>query len=226
MDRHALAQIIDHTLLTPTATVAEVSALCSEAIELGLGAICISPSRLPLPVGALPPGIGVVTVVGFPSGAHRSATKATEAMQAVGDGATEVDMVIDLGTAHDGDWAAVESDIAAVREAAPAPILLKVIIESATFAGESAIADACLAAEAAGADFVKTSTGFHPAGGATVEAVRVMATTVGGKLGIKASGGIRTAAQALAMIDAGATRLGCSASRAVLAGVAEESEAG
>ncbi|MCU1352913.1 MAG: deoxyribose-phosphate aldolase [Acidimicrobiales bacterium] len=211
--------MIDHTLLAPTATVAEVMALCSEAVELGVAAVCVSPSRLPLPVGALPLGFSVAAVVGFPSGAHRPMTKATEAMQAVGDGATEVDMVIDLGAARDGDWAAIEDEIAAVREAAPAPTLLKVIIETATLGSPTAIADACLAAEAAGADFVKTSTGFHPAGGATLDAVRAMHTTVGGKLGIKASGGIRTADEALAMVDAGATRIGCSATRTILDGL-------
>ena len=226
MDRRDLARLVDHTLLVPTATVAEVAALCAEAVELGVGAVCVSPSRLPLPVGALPPGIAVVSVVGFPSGAHRPAAKATEAMQAVGDGATEVDMVIDLGSALDGDWAAIESDIAAVREAAPAPTVLKVIIESAALAGPSAIADACLAAEAAGADYVKTSTGFHPAGGATVEAVKTMAVTVGGRLGIKASGGIRSAVDALAMLDAGATRLGCSATRTILDGLADVGSTG
>jgi deoxyribose-phosphate aldolase len=136
----------------------------------------------------------------------------------VADGAAELDMVMDLAAATTGDWAAVRSDIAAVRAAAPAPIVLKVILESALWDHEG-VAAACEAAESAGADYVKTSTGFHPAGGATVEAVATMSAAVGERLGIKASGGIRDAATAVALVDAGATRLGCSASRAILDGL-------
>jgi deoxyribose-phosphate aldolase len=124
--------------------------------------------------------------------------------------------VINLGLAKAGDWAGIEAEIAAVKAAVPAPALLKVIIESAALTDPEIVA-ACRAAEAAGADFVKTSTGFHPTGGASVEAVRLMAETVGGRLGVKASGGIRTTEAALAMLDAGATRLGLSGSRAILA---------
>ncbi len=218
MDRSALARLIDHTLLRPDASAAEVAELCAEAIELEVAAVCVSPARLPLPEGALTPGIGVATVVGFPSGAHRSAVKAIEAAQAVTDGATEVDMVIDLGSAMAGDWGAVEAEIARVRAAVPQPHNLKVIIESALLASDERIVAACRAAEAAGADYVKTSTGFNPAGGATVEAVALMSASVGGRLGVKASGGIRDTATALAMVEAGATRLGCSASRAILDG--------
>ena len=127
-------------------------------------------------------------------------------------------MVINLGLAMDGDWDGVQEDIEAVRAACPAPTVLKVIIESASLDDEQIVA-ACRAAEAAGADFVKTSTGFHPAGGASVEAVRLMAETVGGRLGVKASGGIRTTEAALAMIDAGATRLGLSGTASVLEGL-------
>lgn len=219
MQRTELARLIDHTLLAPAATADEVAALCAEATELGVAAVCVSPSRLPLPIGVLGGGIAVAAVVGFPSGAHTSPVKAAEAARAAADGATELDMVIGLGEATAGEWTMVQADVSAVRAAVPAPLVLKVIIESAALGSEAAIVAACQAAEAGGADFVKTSTGFHPTGGATVEAVRIMAATVGGRLGVKASGGIRTAATALAMVDAGATRLGCSATRAILDGL-------
>jgi deoxyribose-phosphate aldolase len=219
MDRAELARYLDHTLLAPTATAADVRRLGAEATELGVAAVCVSPARLPLPPGSLGGGIAVACVVGFPSGAHTSPVKAAEAARAAADGATELDMVIDLGEATAGNWALVQADISAVRAAVPAPLVLKVIIESAALGSEAALVAACRAAEDAGADFVKTSTGFHPAGGATVEAVRTMAGAVGGRLGVKASGGIRTTKDALAMIEAGATRLGCSASRAILDGM-------
>jgi deoxyribose-phosphate aldolase len=218
MERATLAAMIDHTLLAPTATAGQVALLCGEAAELGVAAICVSPSRLPLPSGSLPPSIAVCTVVGFPSGAHRPAVKAGEAARAVDDGATEIDLVIDLGLATDGRWDEVEAEIAAVRDRVPAGHLLKVIIESAALRAEEVVA-ACEVAERAGADYVKTSTGFHPSGGATVEVVALMAATVGGRLGIKAAGGIRDAATALALVGAGATRLGCSATRSVLDGL-------
>jgi len=219
MDRAVLAAMIDHTLLTPTATPDEVLAACAEAVELGAGAACVSPSRLPLPAGTLPGSMGLVAVVGFPSGAHRAATKAAEASLAVEDGATEVDVVIDLGAAMAGDWKAVETDLAAVRAAVPRPIVMKVILETAVLARATTIVAACGAAEDAGADYVKTSTGFHPAGGASIEAVATMSACVEPRLGVKASGGIRTASAALAMVEAGATRLGCSATRAILDGL-------
>jgi len=212
--RAALARRIDHTLLAPTATDADVARLCAEAARWEVAAVCVSPSRLPVPPGVLPPGIGVAAVVGFPSGAHHPEAKAAEAALAVAAGATELDVVIDLGAAAAGDWDGVESGIATVRAAAPG-VVLKVIVESAALTGDG-IERACAAAESAGADMVKTSTGFHPAGGATVDAVRRMRGAVGDRLGVKASGGIRDAATALAMVDAGATRLGCSATGAIL----------
>lgn len=215
MHRSDLAALIDHTLLKPEATTAEVVALCEEATDLGVAAVCVSPSHLPITAG-LGVGIGIATVIGFPSGAHQPAVKAHEAEVAADAGATELDMVVNLGLVKAGEWLAVEDDIGAVRAASP--VLLKVILETAVLTDDE-IVDACRAAEAAGADFVKTSTGFHPTGGATVEAVRLMAATVGGRLGVKASGGIRDAATALAMVEAGATRLGCSASRAILDGL-------
>ena len=137
-------------------------------------------------------------------------------------GAAEIDMVIDVGAALAGDFAAVRADIAAVRSAIPDAVL-KVIVESAalmSLADPDTLVTVCQAAADAGADFVKTSTGFHPAGGASVPAVSLMAETVGGRLGVKASGGIRTAPDALALLDAGATRLGLSGTRAVLDGLA------
>ncbi len=216
MERTELARLIDHTLLAPDATPGQVAMFCGEATELGVGAVCVSPNRLPLPTGALPAGIVVATVVGFPSGSHRPELKGAEAAQAVADGATEVDMVIDLGLAAAGLWDRVEAGIGVVRAAVPAPIVLKVIIESAWLEADDRIVAACRAAEAAGADFVKTSTGFHPAGGASRHAVELMAATVGGRLGVKASGGIRDARTAVTMVEAGATRLGCSATRAIL----------
>jgi len=217
MDRVSLAAMIDHTLLKPEATFAEVVALCEEATDLGVAAVCVSPSHLPITDG-LGVGIGVATVIGFPSGAHQPAVKAHEAEVAVEAGATELDMVVNLGLVKAGEWLSVGDDIGAVRASTPATVLLKAILETATLTRDELV-EACRVAEGAGADYVKTSTGFHPAGGASVAAVALMAATVGGRLGVKASGGIRDAATALAMVDAGATRLGCSASRAILDGL-------
>ncbi|CAN5668578.1 deoxyribose-phosphate aldolase [soil metagenome] len=219
MDRAALARLIDHTLLAPDATPGQIAMFCGEATQLGVGAICVSPNRLPLPAGALPNGTAVATVVGFPSGSHRPETKAAEAALAIEQGAVEVDMVIDLGLVAGGLWDRVEAEIATVRAAVPEPHNLKVIIESAWLQSDERIIAACRAAEAAGADYVKTSTGFHPAGGASLHAVALMAATVDGRLGVKASGGIRDTATAVAMVEAGATRLGCSASRRILEGL-------
>ncbi|WP_405148643.1 deoxyribose-phosphate aldolase [Nocardia salmonicida] len=216
LTRAAVADMIDHTLLAPEATPAEVDALIADARKLGVYAICLSPSMLPVRA----PGLVVATVAGFPSGKHHSLVKGAEARLAVDQGAAEVDMVIDVGAALAGDFNAVLADIITVREATRERAVLKVIIESAALTDE-AIVGVCRAAEQAGADFVKTSTGFHPAGGASVHAVRLMAETVGGRLGVKASGGIRTAEDAAAMIEAGATRLGLSKSAAVLAGFPE-----
>jgi deoxyribose-phosphate aldolase len=209
-----IAGIIDHTLLKPEATRADVAALIAEAAELGTYSVCVSPSMLPIEV---PDGLKVAVVCGFPSGKHTSAVKAAEAAEAVANGADEVDMVIDVGAAREQRYDDVQADIAAVRAAIPASTVLKVIIESAVLDDEQ-IVGVCRAAVAAGADFVKTSTGFHPAGGASEHAVRLMRETVGPDLGVKASGGVRTLAQARAMVAAGATRLGVSGSRALLAG--------
>lgn len=208
--------MIDHTLLAPEATPADVAAIVETARELGVYAVCLSPSMLPVRA----PGLAVATVAGFPSGKHHSLVKGTEARFAVDQGAAEIDMVIDIGAAVAGDYNAVLADIVTVREAIEDRAVLKVIIESAALSDDT-IVEVCRVAERAGADFVKTSTGFHPAGGADVRAVRLMAETVGGRLGIKASGGIRTAAAAAELIAAGATRLGLSRSAEVLAGFPE-----
>ena len=213
--RADIARIIDHTLLKPEATADQVADLVTEAAELNCYSVCVSPSQLPVEV---PEGLHVATVVGFPSGAVKPGIKAAEAARAVGDGAGEVDMVINIALAKEKRFDELEAEIRAVREACPTPVVLKVIIESAALDDDEIVA-ACRAAEAAGADFVKTSTGFHPAGGASVHAVKLMAGTVGGRLGVKASGGIRNAGDAVAMVEAGATRLGLSSSAAVLDGL-------
>lgn len=217
LDARQVAAMIDHTVLKPEATRNDVHDLCREANEHRVAAVCISPSLLPVPAEWLVEGIAVAAVCGFPSGAHQPDVKALEAERAVATGAREIDMVIDLGAATAGEWAAVEADIATVRAAVPSA-LLKVIIESAALPDE-AIVEACKASERAGADFVKTSTGFHPTGGATVHAVALMAATVDGRLGVKASGGIRTGSDAIAMIEAGATRLGTSRTAEILSGL-------
>lgn len=220
-DKAALAAYVDHTLLKPEATAADVAALVEEGARLGVFSVCVSPSFVSLAVEVAAGRLAVATVCGFPSGKHMSDVKAFEAARSVADDADEVDMVIDVGTARAGRFDVVQSDIATVRAAVPSDRVLKVIIESAALTDEQ-IVGACKAAEAAGADFVKTSTGFHPAGGASVHAVSLMARTVGapagGTLGVKASGGIRDLDTALAMIEAGATRLGLSGTEAVLAG--------
>lgn len=214
MNRTELAQTIDHTLLKPESTPEQVADLIAEAAELGTYSVCVSPSLLPV---SAPESVKVATVCGFPSGAVQPEIKAAEAALSARQGADEVDMVINIANAVRDDFDAVEADIRAVRDAIP-DTLLKVILETAALSDEQ-ITQCCLAAERAGADYVKTSTGFHPAGGASVHAITLMNEAVGGRLGIKASGGIRDTDTALAMLDAGATRLGCSSSAAVLEGV-------
>jgi deoxyribose-phosphate aldolase len=219
--RDHVAPLVDHTLLKPEATEVDVALLVEEATDLGVYAVCVSPSmvRAVRMSGAL--GVKTAAVVGFPSGKHLSEIKAQEAALAVSAGADEIDMVIDVGAAISGDLEAVRADIMAVRAAAPDSVL-KVIVESAallSLAGEQTLVDVCRVAAATDADFFKTSTGFHPLGGASVRAVEIMVATVGPAVEVKASGGIRTAADAVAMLDAGATRLGLSGTRAVLDGL-------
>lgn len=209
--------MVDHTLLKPESTAEQVEELVAEAKELGAYSVCVSPSQLPLEgMGSLKTAV----VCGFPSGAHKAEVKVAEAAHAAADGADEIDMVINLAFATTGQYDRVRAEIAAVRAAIPALVVLKVIIESAALTDEQ-IVGVCQAAEAAGANFVKTSTGFHPAGGASAHAVELMAHTVGGRLGVKASGGIRSTETALEMIAAGATRLGLSGTAQVLAGLSD-----
>lgn len=213
LTRQNVAQMIDHTLLKPEATHEDVTKLIDEASHLGTYSVCVSPSMLPIET---PADLKVAVVCGFPSGAVPTAAKAADAAHSVANGADEVDMVINLGAAKEGKWDVVRDDIAAVKKAC-GDKLLKVIIESAVLTDDEIVA-ACKASMDAGADFVKTSTGFHPAGGASAHAVKLMRETVGDKLGVKASGGIRDAATAKEMIEAGASRLGLSSSAAVLEG--------
>ncbi len=224
LTRARVAAMIDHTLLSPDASRDDVRACVDEARELGVKAVCVSPAMLPVRGEELV----VATVAGFPSGKHHSLVKAMEGRLAVDQGAREVDMVIDVGAAIAGLVDEVMADVLAMRDAVPPPVVIKVILETAAIhkalgeeAGDERIEALCHAVARAGADFVKTSTGFHPAGGASVRAVEAMHRAVGGQLGIKASGGIRDADTARAMIAAGATRLGLSGSRAVLEGFPE-----
>jgi deoxyribose-phosphate aldolase len=212
--REDVAGMVDHTLLKPEATAEDVQALIDEAVELGAYSVCVSPSMLPIEV---PETLKVAVVVGFPSGAVKAGVKAFEAAQAAADGADEIDMVVNLAFVKEGDYEAVEEEIQGVRDAAP-DVVLKVIIESAALTDDEITATS-KAAVNAGADFVKTSTGFHPAGGASTHAIELMRATVGPNIGVKASGGVRDAAAAEAMIAAGASRLGLSGTAAVLDGL-------
>lgn len=217
--RADVARLVDHTLLKPEATRDDALAAVAQAQRLGTYAVCLSPSMLPIDTGALK----TCVVVGFPSGKHHALVKAAEARLAVDSGADEVDVVIDVGAAVAGRYDEVFAELIAVREGA-ADAVLKVIVESAVLldtVGADGLAEVCRRAVAAGADFVKTSTGFHPAGGASVEAVRVMREAVGPAVGVKASGGIRDAAFAAELLAAGASRLGLSGTEAVLAGFPE-----
>jgi len=203
------APYVDETLLAPDATHADIDLLCARARRHGVAAVCVNPAWVYRCAAELADStVAVAAVVGFPSGAHETAIKAAEAALAMERGATELDMVAALGLMRAGRWRDVERDIAAVvRETKGA--LVKVIIETGLFSPDD-IVRACQAAQAAGAGFVKTSTGFHPSGGATTNAVRLMRCTVQDTMGVKAAGGIRDCVMAEAMFDAGATRLGSS----------------
>lgn len=208
-----IAAYIDHTLLSPTATREDIARICEEARTYGFATVCVQPVRVAQAAKLLAgTAVGVCTVVGFPHGANGGAAKAAEAARALKDGATEIDMVMNLGAAKDGDWATVAEEIAAVKKAVGVHVL-KVIIETSQLTNDEIVA-ACRAAVQAGADFVKTSTGFTGSG-ATVEAVALMRRTVGATARVKASGGIRDYACAQAMIAAGADRIGASAGVAI-----------
>lgn len=209
-----LARFIDHTLLKPGASSAQIDRLCDEAIEHRFFSVCVHPiwvehvaKRLELPE------VKVCTVVAFPHGECRSESKAHQTRLAVRSGAQEIDMVLARSLVHAGRWAAVHDEVARVVEAAQGA-LVKVILESASLRPDE-IVGACERVVEAGAGFVKTSTGFGE-GGATLKAVRIMRESVGPEFGVKASGGVRDAASARAMIEAGANRLGCRASVAIV----------
>jgi len=214
MTRSQLASMIDHTLLKAEATAAEIDALCREALRFGFAAVCVNPvyvRQAAARVSGSP--VRVATVAGFPLGASMTATKVDEARRAIDDGAVEVDMVVRVGDLMAGNGGEVRDDVAAVAEAVHAASprhILKVILETAVLTEEQIILG-CRCCIDAGADFVKTSSGFHPAGGATVHAVRLLHRHAW-PLKVKAAGGIRDAETALAMIEAGASRLGMSAS--------------
>lgn len=209
-----LEKYLDHTLLKPAASREDILAVCREALLYGVASVCVNSCHASLVHEALRgSGIKTCVVVGFPLGAMSTAAKAYEAETAVLDGAQEIDMVINIGWIKSGDWEAVEQDIRSVVKASE-PAIVKVILETCLLSDEEKIL-ACETAERAGAAFVKTSTGFSN-GGATVEDVALMRRTVGDRLGVKASGGVRTRAQAEEMIRAGASRIGCSSTKSIL----------
>lgn len=206
-----LAELIDHTLLLPEATRGDIERHCAEAAQLRFATVCVQPRWVATAARLLAgTSVGVATVIGFPFGATTTAAKVAEARDAVAAGATELDVVAALGAVHDGDRNYVRDDLRAVVDATRDDgALVKVIVESASLAPHQVVAAARLAAEA-GAHFVKTSTGFHRAGGATPEAVLLLRMAVGDVLGVKASGGVRDGGTAALMIANGATRIGTS----------------
>lgn len=215
MNRAGLARLIDHSVLKPEATDADIRAGAAIVREWCIGYYCVQPCWVRSAAAALTgTDARVVTVAGFPHGCDRAEVKALAAAQAVGDGAAEVDMVLNFGALKSGHVTVVAAEIEAVVRAVPG-VPVKVILETAALTGAEKVL-ACHIAVDAGAAFVKTSTGFHPAGGATVADVRQLRMAVGPAFGVKASGGIRTLADALAMIDAGANRIGVSASASIL----------
>jgi deoxyribose-phosphate aldolase len=218
----SLAHTIDHTLLKPDATQDQIAQLCFEARKYGFASVCVNPTHVRLCAELLKgSGVPVCTTLGFPLGATPTEVKVFEAQQALRDGATEVDMVINIGAMRSRDYELVRDDIAAVAGACHAGgALLKVIIEAALLTDEEKVI-ACQLAKVAGADFVKTSTGFGPSG-ATPEDVALMRRVVGPSMGVKAAGGIRTYADAQKMIAAGATRIGASASVKIIQGAEGE----
>ena len=215
MDKKEMAKYLDDTLLKADATPEQIVKICEEAKTYGCASVCVNSSYVPLVAKELS-GSEVKTccVIGFPLGACTSESKAAETADSIGKGANEVDMVIQIGRAKAGEWDYVKSDIEAVVKAAAGKAIVKVIIETCLLTDEEKI-KACQIAKEAGADFVKTSTGFST-GGATVEDIRLMRETVGKDMGVKASGGVRDFEKVQAMIDAGATRIGTSSAAGIL----------
>ena len=207
-----IAGCIDHTLLKPDASRKQVEKLCAEALEYKFASVCVNPCYVRLSASLLEKNndVKVCTVIGFPLGANSSAVKVFECAHAIQEGATEIDMVINIGAIKSGDWDLVENDIKmVVNEAHKGGAICKVILETCLLTDEEK-KKACEICKSVGADFVKTSTGFS-SGGATVEGITLMRQTVGPEMGVKASGGVRTLADAQKMIAAGATRIGASA---------------
>jgi deoxyribose-phosphate aldolase len=221
-DTLKIASLIDHTLLRADATAPEIIKLCGEARQYGFASVCVNPYWVPLAAGQLEgSAVKVCTVIGFPLGANRTSTKVAETETAVGEGAAEIDMVINIGELKSGHDDAVRRDIQAVADAAhKGGAILKVIIETALLDNDQK-ATACTLAQAAGAEFVKTSTGFST-GGATVPDVELMRRTVGPEMGVKASGGIRSLEDVKNMVAAGATRIGASAGVKIVEGAVAE----
>ena len=207
---------IDHTLLKPEATQAMIDKLCAEAKEQDFASVCVNPYWVKRSAELLAgTDVKVCTVIGFPLGASTTEVKAAETRDAIRSGATEVDMVLNVGALKSGDLETVKADVAAVKQAA-GDVLLKVILETGLLTDEEK-ETACKLCVEAGADYVKTSTGFGP-GGATVEDIALMRKTVGADVGVKASGGVRDGEAALAMIEAGASRIGTSSGVSIVTG--------
>ncbi|MBU3089275.1 deoxyribose-phosphate aldolase [Clostridium gasigenes] len=222
MNKQELAKMIDHTILKPEATEAEIMQLCKEALEYGFASVCINPSMVKKAAIILEGSeVKVCTVIGFPLGATTTEVKVFETKQTIENGATEVDMVINIGKLKENNLEYVKNDIAAVVNAAKGKALTKVIIESCLLTDEEKV-KVCAIAKEVGADFVKTSTGFS-SGGATKEDIRLMRQTVGPDMGVKASGGVRSNEDAMIMIENGATRIGASASIAICNGTKSNS---
>lgn len=220
-----LAKYIDHTALKADTGRAAIEKLCQEAREYGFMSVCVNPTWVATAHTLLAGSdVKVCTVIGFPLGANTSVVKAFETRTAIQEGADEVDMVINIGAAKDGNWDLVKADIQAVVEAANHQALVKVILEICLLSKEE-IVKASQVAKEAGADFVKTSTGFST-GGATVQDIRLMRETVGPDMGVKASGGVQNRADALAMIEAGASRIGASKGIAIVTGQATSNAPG
>ena len=213
MEPTVVAKYIDHTILKADAQPKEIERLCQEANTYGFAAVCVNAGYVSLAKSLIDDGVKIASVVGFPLGATSTAAKAAETATAVSDGATEIDMVINVGWLKAGLYAQVEADIKAVVAAAGGA-LVKVIIEAALLSDADKVR-ACELSKAAGAAYVKTSTGFGP-GGATIADVALMRKTVGSDIGVKASGGVRTLEAALAMIEAGASRIGTSSGVAIV----------
>ena len=218
-----IARMIDHTALKPDTVKSEIEALCKEARVYGFASVCVNPCWVKLCAELLKESeVKVCTVIGFPLGAASPETKAFETRQAIADGAGEVDMVINIGALKDRDTGTVEHDIRAVTDAADGKALVKVIIETSLLTDEEKRL-ACELAVKAGADFVKTSTGFS-GGGATVRDIKLMREAVGPDIGVKASGGVRDKESALAMVEAGATRIGASAGVSIVKGLTADED--